>query len=313
MTEPPQKTVLALLRRIFPSGTLLSTGRETREAVEVTQAPIFPTDVFAATALLLLRAGALNQLFVGPPAGGVPTPLRPSFENLCRTVEAGGLDLHDEDLRKTFQEAGKAWARKLPAPDIVQEYWSRIVAAGSEPIYPQVDRHGAYPIWWTYALALMIVADEACEGVGYSVASEPTQNWVASIAALAYWRASADRFTDRRGRGNGRRTAVVSNDLPSLCVLVDPDVVCVQPKVRTAAVGCTLRSYTQNLALLPPRGIVSTGWHVPPGRLSTENETAALNILIVPYPFKLRATWFAPTRAKGARRDDGVDGAIERG
>ena len=35
--------------------------------------------------------------------------------------------------------------------------------------------------------------------------------------------------------------------------LVSQDIACVQPKSRVPVVGCTIRSFSHNLALLPPR------------------------------------------------------------
>jgi hypothetical protein len=62
--------------------------------------------------------------------------------------------------------------------------------------------------------------------------------------------------------------------------------VCVQPKTRTAQVGCTLRSLTHHLALLPPIGEVETSWLI--GIDAEEHEAAddrPLNLLLVPFPY----------------------------
>ena len=63
------------------------------------------------------------------------------------------------------------------------------------------------------------------------------------------------------------KTSVMGGDvvpyLPhSLCVRVPPAIACVQPKTNTPAVGCTLRSLTHNLALLPSVASVTTRWRL---------------------------------------------------
>ena len=64
---------------------------------------------------------------------------------------------------------------------------------------------------------------------------------------------------------------------------------CVQPKSRTAQVGCTLRSLSHHLALLPPKGEVRTHWWSRSSKGEDE-----LNLLLVPFPYRLEGSAFQP-------------------
>ncbi len=219
----------------------------------------------------------------------MPQSLAVPFEAMDAAVAAGGIDLNNPANHERFRRAGRRWKQTLPVPRLVKDLWGKFVAAGAEPLHHLPLSDEAFPKWWTFALALMIIADEACDGLGYAPAYDFKENWMAALIMRAFWRKNERALQAIKGI---RRTATLYEDLPSMCFLADPDVVCVQPKVRTPAVGCTLRSYTHNVALLPPRGIVSTGWQHPPGALLAD-ESSALNLLIVPYPFNLSAKWFS--------------------
>ncbi len=74
--------------------------------------------------------------------------------------------------------------------------------------------------------------------------------------------------------------------------MVPSSEVCVQPKVRTSQVGCTVRSLSHHLALLPAKGEITTRWlYAAPG--SSTNEKA-LNLLVVPFPYRIDGNAFAP-------------------
>lgn len=288
MTTAP--TVREFLNRIFPDGTAFPIP-ETRPPVpEIDRAPLFPTDVFGAVALLIARSGAVSRLLIGLPAGTTPPSLSVAFDSMAAAVKAGGVDLNNPAVREEFRRAGREWASTLPVPDVVKRLWQQLVAAGNEPVHCSPIQTDPFPAWWTVALALLIISDDACDGIGYGPAVDYKKNWVSAVVLAVMWRKNERAYKAASGK---KRTAIVSEDLPSLCFLADPDVVCVQPKVRTPAVGCTLRSYSHNVALLPPRGIVSTGWQNPPAAFRSEDVSSALNILIIPYPFSIRAKWFS--------------------
>jgi hypothetical protein len=71
--------------------------------------------------------------------------------------------------------------------------------------------------------------------------------------------------------------------------MVPPSEVCVLPKTRTAQVGCTLRTMSHHLALLPPQSRVVARWHTS---LSLERQEGDLRLLLVPYPFRVSENAF---------------------
>jgi hypothetical protein len=118
------------------------------------------------------------------------------------------------------------------------------------------------------------VADEASRGMGFLPSRErrPLVDFL------------IDEMTKmRKGR--------VSLHLPhSICLAVPPSEACVQPKTRTADVGCTLRSLSHNLALLPQAGAFATRWFPVPGGSPTLKEESPFNLMVVPYPYVLDGT-----------------------
>jgi hypothetical protein len=81
----------------------------------------------------------------------------------------------------------------------------------------------------------------------------------------------------------------------SLCFMVPTAEVCVQPKAHVPSVGCTLRSFTRHLALLPPEGEVKTSWLF--GLVAEAARRSAgrpLNLLLVPFPYVLPDGCFIP-------------------
>ena len=63
------------------------------------------------------------------------------------------------------------------------------------------------------------------------------------------------------------------------------------PKARTTAVGCTLRSLSHHLALLPAQGVARGRWY-PASDLDQTLDDVELNMLLVPFPFSIEDTSF---------------------
>src|SRR5437588_2863335 len=146
----------------------------------------------------------------------------------------------DAKYRQNVKELGALLASS-DIPPAVQKAWDRLLAA-RDPIVALPDRKCG---WWKDAMFLLAVADEACSGFGFA---SKRSSRLALLVFEAYrdWKAEKPRL------------------LPyvphSLCLEVPPDETCVQPKTRTPQIGCTLRSLSHNLALLPPVGEVRTYW-----------------------------------------------------
>ncbi|WAC59637.1 hypothetical protein [Brevundimonas sp. SL130] len=81
------------------------------------------------------------------------------------------------------------------------------------------------------------------------------------------------------------------------------DHVCVLPKSRTPKVGCTLRSLSHNLALLPSRGLARAYWSPPPPLRQGDTIPSIanpFNLIVIPAPFTIRARAFTGTPAADA-------------
>ncbi|WP_204323251.1 hypothetical protein, partial [Streptococcus pneumoniae] len=66
----------------------------------------------------------------------------------------------------------------------------------------------------------------------------------------------------------------------SFAPMLNPKLARVLPKSRTPAVGCTTRTLSHNLALVPPQGIVNFTWYRE--RVPFPGDREPLNLLLVP-------------------------------
>jgi hypothetical protein len=192
----------------------------------------------------------------------------------------------DEAYRKRIADAGADWRTGKP-PLIVNSLWKKILAAGPSDLLD--DSAGS--MWRESAVELMCIADEASSGMGFPDPKKPcllTDYLFSQHVSLAL-----------------TNTADLKIPL-SLCKAVPTSEVCVQPKTRTPQIGCTLRSLTHNLALLPAQGEIQTKWLFVPRTDKEENEP--FNILLVPFPFRIegRAFYAEPQSLNGPTRFFGV-------
>jgi hypothetical protein len=136
------------------------------------------------------------------------------------------------------------------------------------------------------AFKLMMIADAACEGVGF-VAQSNTRPFADFVL-----QAHLDYLEKRDGNGEEPLLPWIPT---SLCRMVPTSEVCVQPKTMTAQVGCTLRSLSHHLALLPSRSEVETNWCIGVyGREPKVIKPQPLNLLIVPFPYRVNGGCFIP-------------------
>lgn len=185
----------------------------------------------------------------------------------------GGLGL-GKDHPGEMQEVGNLWARDLESPRLLawlRMEWEQLLAGWEKSAGDEVDADGEATAWAVAALRLMAAADEACAGVGFG----------------------GDTLVARTAE-----VIAFENDGQSLCWLVDPSEACVQPKARTPPVGCTLRSLSLHLALLPSIDTVTTV-HIDadpptPGKNS-------FGVLLVPFPYELADSDVAHREVKNQR------------
>lgn len=233
---------------------LLPKGTGPRRSYQ--RAPTWPPDLFAVAATLVNLSGCY-----------------------ARAAYQCGLDgcAYDDAHRALLDRVGARFASSEVPPPEVEDAWTRLMASNGRII----AKPNEHLDWWDDAMFLIAVADEACSGVGF--------------AYLGLQRVAHTVFREyRTWRANWLSESGDRPSLPyiphSLCREVPPHEACVQPKTRTPQIGCTMRSLTHNLSLLPPIGEVKTHWDyaVTP----EDNSTEPLNVLLVPFPYKIRGTSF---------------------
>lgn len=253
---------------------ILPAGSTAEKNLDWSSCPWWPGDVFAVAATLV----QISSCYADP---GI------------------ALSRNQRERRKKADRAraairiGKVWASTPRIPNAVVQAWTAIFSAFRSPV---CDPRSRARLWKSAALSLVAICDECLAGAGY--------------------------FPQRKNEISGfiwDELELASNHPPipdylrlpeSLTNRVPPEVVCVVPKARTPEVGCTLRSLTHHVALIPGKGIVKTEWYVGQGgrayslakgqqsksqkrsRKSDEN----LNLLLVPFPYVVHVTDFKVSR-----------------
>ena len=241
-------TVGELIRRLLPDDAGWNTNRRWA------QLPSWPPDLFAVAAALVERA----QCYVNP---RYTSHWNPS----C---------LFDNHYREHVCQVGKDWRelRWNAAHPELTKLWDVLFRNRAETVEMRPDDRGGPPReWWDAAITLMAIADEASRGMGFL----PSKTH----------RPLVDFLIDEMRRVRAGPSVL---HLPhSICLAVPPHEACVQPKTRTADVGCTLRSLTHNLALLPQSGAFATRWFPIPGGSPTLKEEDPFNLILIPFPYEL--------------------------
>jgi hypothetical protein len=273
-------TIKDVVFRLFPEGTnpLPTSGTGGQPHAPNHQiVPGWPPDVFALGATLLNLSGCYSH---------------PRYVGWIENFFA------EEGYSNEVIEVAGRWSEGEEVPE-VQNYWERVIAASGERVHlplnedvDDVDRE--IPDWWGSVVMLTFIADEASRGIGFGAAygsedgpgtegaeahaGQPCQARPVALFFLAQHEAFIRGDTDQ----------LRLKHIPtSLCQMVPPEEVCVQPKTKTAIPGCTIRSFTHHLALLPSRGEVETRWVF---RFTEDSfDKRPLNLLLVPFPYHMDA------------------------
>jgi hypothetical protein len=176
----------------------------------------------------------------------------------------------DKEYLSDVAKLGEAWGQGQ-VPTKVQSLWNEFRNTGSA----------------LAAMKLLTIADQASWGVGF----------VRGGGALGDYLLYQHQRLMRRGPKGPSQY-----DLPhlpySLCWLVPTDEACVQPKTMTPQVGCTLRSLSHHLALVPPKTEIATSWLFgTAGKAGRQGEP--LNLLLVPFPFRVDGDCFSGEESPG--------------
>jgi hypothetical protein len=257
----------------MPGGTRIGDPKNP----EWKRCPDWPPDLFAVCAMLAHLSGCYAE---------------PGL-----VLSRNAIERFEKKKRAKFaQKAGQAWANDNAKISPVQAQWNALWKHRNELLCAGAGKGTA---WKRAALLLLAIADETCAGVGYEPAERMRRETIAQGIWKEMYNYSPKRFTPL--------------ELPnSVAYLVPSDVCCVLPKAMTPEVGCTTRSLSHHLALLPGLGVVRAEWYIggSPSRIgraaiSKRNSTdRPLNLLLVPFPFVVHACDFVVAREP----ETGVDG-----
>lgn len=284
--------------------------------------PRTPYDVFAFAAYLVEQAGIYHHV----------QPQKMSADG-SRTKHVHDSDIRHIDItiadRRLVADAATAWreldmrgssmvalARQIIEPGfwaritpLFESWWALVAAYADKEVggRPEVDGRPELPDWWKHAWRLLAIADEAAAGTGFIFDVSQIEDFVADKDAELFWFEAevliehAVRVTRTVGTAldhdaGGTNTAQQS-PVPDIQTFsaASTAVLSVLPKVRTPMVGCTLRSLSHHLALLPPSGIVKAGW-TPNYRQKVDAPGSmphrVMNLLLVPLPYSMGARSF---------------------
>lgn len=165
-------------------------------------------------------------------------------------------------------------------PDAVQDLWQELVGVHGGKSIAGIESD---PRAASCVLKLFAIADEACKGMGWTSDADDTL------------------FFSTLVRLNMTGAGIIGLHLPySMCSKVPPTEVVVLPKSTTASVGCTIRSLSHYLALLPPTTVLQTTWTLPFARVLEESQSDVrypydVRLLLIPFPFSIPAQSFTLT------------------
>src|SRR5215217_2354712 len=213
-------TVFDVIRIVLPDG-----ANGTKRWRDVCA---WPPDLFATVASITERSGLYSQ-------------------EIFTSYWIEGFTLKDEWMKRV-REVGSAWAATGSPPAHVRQLWRELI--GKYKDAPIDDPSAPALAWKKIVFDLLVIADEACAGIGFLPEDEGGENEkeTASIVQFAVYK-NYSAWMERSFINPDHVGGEILPHLPfSLCIHVPRGLLCVQPKATTPAVGCTLRSLTHNLA-----------------------------------------------------------------
>lgn len=286
-TPISSRSISELLRLLLPDGTRLPTPH-TQEAEQDTpswdDAPWWPPDLFGACAYILEALGAYPHIIPGQGGGWGP-----AYQEVS------------DNEREKWIDAAREWRSEPRVPELVTTLWKALLASTDTTVLRSAGKKAVLTGWVKPVFALAVIADEACSDVGYVDADDhgSGSSWIAKTVATADKKQieKSKVKSESRSRTDGKkanRHTRMRNRADSITMRLSRDFAAVQPKSRTPQVGCTLRTISHNLALLPPQSKVSATWQRVPAAMP--EVTRPLNILLVPFPYDIEPAWVSGTR-----------------
>jgi hypothetical protein len=263
--------IVEVIRQLLPAGTdaaylielptvdaLNRPGGPHATVPSYSLCPIWPPDLFAVVGTIIDRSGCYTEA----------------------SPDRDDLDAHRTYLAE-IKATAAAWDNMLDVPSEVQELWQTLVSkCGTVPLAAVTEN----PLAVQVLLQLFAIADEACAGMGWdTAASGKTLKEFAQYVLINATRPSMLRAIPPLPYWPG-----------SLCGMVSPDHVVVLPKSITTSKGCTIRSLSHHLALLPCRTMLSPEWLVG-SRTPDAGDQDKLRLLLVPFPYEIPQNSFKLT------------------
>lgn len=267
-------TILELIQRMLPDGSDAFTSLRMAGAapwvsqIELT-CPTWPPDLFAVVGRVIEESGCYT---LASPDRGYDVTSRGKLDEKIVREHRSSLD--------ALAILVKEWSEDpLVPPEEVTDLWNQLLDVHGRKLVAEVESD---PAAARCLLRLFAIADEACRGMGWG--DDEAEPLSTSFSHMVLMRIGG--------------WAEINIRLPySLCSMVSPQLAVVLPKSITASVGCTIRSLSHYLALLPPSRVVSTSWTLPSGRYLEEGQTKPgdpydIRLLLIPFPFHVPAQSF---------------------
>jgi hypothetical protein len=187
------------------------------------------------------------------------------------------------------EDAGGAWSAWVedqsgPLPGLLSEEWEAFCERAEDPLERLVSGDD-----WRMCEALITlhaIADEACAGLGLALDRADAQGCI--------YRARARELLAKTGSLARIRT----------------DALRVLPKTLTSASGTSQRSLSRYACMLGPR--IDIRWYkLPARRRGTGPEAEAVNLLLLPWPLRVRESDFRPLEGSVRGQDGDRFGLFE--
>jgi hypothetical protein len=214
----------------------------------------WPPDLFAMTDLMLERSET-HRFALAPPGGRRWPPERsPSWADAV--VDAG--------------RRWSAWAEgdgTTRLPDLLAQEWQTLLDGVETPLEQLAEGH-AWPVCEAL-LTLHAIADEACAGLGVALDASAGEGCVY--------------------RARGRELLSSTGSLAR----IPSDLMRVLPKMHTPSSGSSVRSISRYACVRGPG--VAARWHkMPVRRRRSDTRAGHANLLLLPWPLRVRDTDFYP-------------------
>ena len=279
-----------IIRLAFPNGT--DTAPISGEDISWQSLPDWPPDLFGICAHLLEMAGAYHYL-------------TPGVEPICE--ERLDIQITIEDRKRIEKDAAKWREDPSHRPAWAKKSWSSILKAKRALHARRQNKKSKtnegkrkIPSWWKSATMLAAYADEACRNIGHKGQDENNiASWMNATLLSLYSGEKREKLYAEDQKKHDYW--FVSEGLKSISAMASEDLFCVQPKSRTPALGCTIRSMSLNLSLLPPAGTLQAAWQQMPSASIGGANTAPFNCLFIPYPYMIEDEAFKLSGKTGKR------------